>query len=1046
MPKKLIITLAALVLLVTTHANAVGLGDITLESSLNQPLSARIALHRTQGLHMDEIRVALASRRDFERFSLERIHFLESLRFDVNLDADQPYIALSTREPVREPFLSFVLDTNWPEGRVLTEYTILVDPPAFASAVATQQPQPPASSISEEASGRSGETVAGSSEAPAGAGEEMQVAPETAIAAPGPTATSDTDADVTSDTPLTQTSADQELQVDATDTLWDIALRVRPDNSISVQQTMLALQQHNPDAFINNNINLLRNGAILRIPPSSELRALSQLEAVEEVGRQNQQFSDAATAQVGSQPLAAPPETATEASGPSGELQLVTGDEPTDSSISDSVAAESAEVDTRIRSVENELAISQEELDRVERENEELQQRLAMLEEQIESARELIRLRDVELAQLQDSLASEEAAEEAAVPAASPEPTQVTMAPEAGPLERIMNTLMQNTLLLLGLIVLLILLLVLFLVRRNRAKQAALADERENDEEQNLDFSRSGAALAAAASRRQGVETEEAGLAATADSETEPEDPSDIVADGSFDAEVEEEPSGLLPDEVETLLAEVDGVIEHRQYDLAQNMLQDAIVADPDEQALRVKMLQVLAAQEDFIGFRLQESELGELDTRQQEQVDTLREQIAALEGRTTPAAIGPEAEVDAGVTEESSGDLDDFSDIDNDELELDMEASADVDDEKVRGGTLDDDMGGRADALATQVETVQSSEGDVQEEPRPEPEDDYSIDWDLSDADIAGMDEKDDIALETETTETEDRSKDDFSFDDWDLDAESEGEVSDFEDVGDDKKTAAGDEQAEDEFDFSLEDFELDTDPEGGESEVEVVTESGPESTVADTREVVSDNARGPEEEDTASFDLDMELSDEDNQIALPGADVEEVDEFDQELESLRDAWPESDSTAEGRTAPEPESEQELESLRERELEPEEPESELEPGLETAEPEPKSEVELQPAPEPAPATATTKDGDAFEDLEFSSDDAEALVSKRFGDDDGDFGFLSGSDEAATKLDLARAYIDMGDAEGAREILDEVVDEGTETQVKEARELMGRLG
>ena len=71
------------------------------------------------------------------------------------------------------------------------------------------------------------------------------------------------------------------------------------------------------------------------------------------------------------------------------------------------------------------------------------------------------------------------------------------------------------------------------------------------------------------------------------------------------------------------------------------------------------------------------------------------------------------------------------------------------------------------------------------------------------------------------------------------------------------------------------------------------------------------------------------------------------------------------------------------------------------------------------------------------------ADEDDAIVSPN--DDEDDFDFLSGTDETATKLDLARAYIDMGDAEGARDILDEVVAEGNEAQQQEARDLIGKL-
>src|SRR5699024_5131861 len=80
--------------------------------------------------------------------------------------------------------------------------------------------------------------------------------------------------------------------IDDNDTLWQIALNARSDRSLSVHQTMLAIQRLNPDAFINGNINLLRKGQVLRLPSADEVRSLSRTEAVREVALQNEEWAD----------------------------------------------------------------------------------------------------------------------------------------------------------------------------------------------------------------------------------------------------------------------------------------------------------------------------------------------------------------------------------------------------------------------------------------------------------------------------------------------------------------------------------------------------------------------------------------------------------------------------------------------------------------------------------------------------------------------------------------------------------------------------------
>jgi pilus assembly protein FimV len=286
------------------------------------------------------------------------------------------------------------------------------------------------------------------------------------------------------------------ITVNAGDTLWEIALRVRPDSSVSVQQTMLALQRLNPGAFINNNINQVRRGEVLRVPEFNEIRQLSVNEAVAEVARQNQAQQLAAITPA--QPVSQTPATAPPGAGTQGELRVVTVDEASDQRPDTSAAGDqSAQTRQQLQNIENQLAARQEDLDRQAAQNDELNARLGMLQQQIASAQEIIRLRDLELAQLQQSLAEQ-------VPAtAAPAPTIITMAPDAGPVERLINTMLSNTwALLLGALAL-ILALVLILAKRNKtAREREPADQRDVDDmplgDDSDDLMFSGVAAAAA--------------------------------------------------------------------------------------------------------------------------------------------------------------------------------------------------------------------------------------------------------------------------------------------------------------------------------------------------------------------------------------------------------------------------------------------------------------------------------------------------------------------------------------------------------------------
>ncbi|MGF6518219.1 pilus assembly protein FimV [Pseudomonas sp. BT76 TE3572] len=110
-------------------APALGLGDITLHSALNQPLRADIALEDAAGLEEGELSVSLATADEFSRAGVDRVFFLNNLKFTPILRGNRSLIRVSSSKPVNEPFLNFLVQLNQPNGRVLREYTVLIDPP-----------------------------------------------------------------------------------------------------------------------------------------------------------------------------------------------------------------------------------------------------------------------------------------------------------------------------------------------------------------------------------------------------------------------------------------------------------------------------------------------------------------------------------------------------------------------------------------------------------------------------------------------------------------------------------------------------------------------------------------------------------------------------------------------------------------------------------------------------------------------------------------------------------------------------------------------------
>lgn len=135
-------------------AHGLGLGDIEVYSALNQALEAEINLTSVRPDELDGLIVKLASEEAFSQAGVERPFYLTRLKFSLASKPDgTQYIKVSTEDPVREPFLSFLIDVDWPRGRLVREYTVLLDPPVFASqpqAVTPQITSAPAADTSPE--------------------------------------------------------------------------------------------------------------------------------------------------------------------------------------------------------------------------------------------------------------------------------------------------------------------------------------------------------------------------------------------------------------------------------------------------------------------------------------------------------------------------------------------------------------------------------------------------------------------------------------------------------------------------------------------------------------------------------------------------------------------------------------------------------------------------------------------------------------------------------------------------------------------------------
>ena len=317
-------------LLASSIAHALGMGDIKMKSALNQPLDAEIELVALRGTAVEEIRASLAKDEEFQKAGIERVYALNGLQMSLEGRGADAVIKLRTADPVREPFLNFVVEVNWPNGRLLREYTVLLDPPTFAQ----EAPKP-------------------------------VVRPSQPVSGTGTVATQPSERPVARQ-PSGNLSGNTYGPVGSTDTLWSIATRARPNDSVTIQQTLAAIFKANPQAFANNDPNMLLKGETLTIPSAEEIAATPRRGSLAEL--------------VGSTPVVQTGRRSGSGSSSEGGGRLVLGAAP-------DTAGGSARGGT-----------DREAMQVLNQENEALRERLASQQSKIDRLEKLVQLKDQQLA------------------------------------------------------------------------------------------------------------------------------------------------------------------------------------------------------------------------------------------------------------------------------------------------------------------------------------------------------------------------------------------------------------------------------------------------------------------------------------------------------------------------------------------------------------------------------------------------------------------------------------------------------------------------
>ena len=392
------ITLAFLLLLQPTLLQAIELGQIRVQSYLNEPLRASIELREASADDLATARFGLAAPQFFADAGIVQTPVLEQLEFALDLTASPARLLITSAVPVREPFLSFVLAMELQNAISTKSYVMLLDPPMYS--VVRSVPAPAASLI-----------------APPAVTPVAEPAPEIAPlsdAQPAASAAQD---------PLEAAPAVVWQQLGPTrngDTLWKHAQQAKP-SAVSMQQTLVGLHQANPDAFVNGNMHLLKDGQTLAVPPADVLAAIPQAAAIRSI-RAHEDAWQAGTARVEddaslladalalvmpSAPLVVRigAQDAAEQTPVAAPVELLSAD-PAIETTSDT-AAPSLAMATESAPVMDELLMLREERNA-------LSQRLDRLEEQLTQSQALLQERDQQLARVEQLLERLDAFGEAA--------------------------------------------------------------------------------------------------------------------------------------------------------------------------------------------------------------------------------------------------------------------------------------------------------------------------------------------------------------------------------------------------------------------------------------------------------------------------------------------------------------------------------------------------------------------------------------------------------------------------------------------------------
>lgn len=373
--RKSILASTLSLLLLPSGAWALGLGGIRAESALNQPFVGEIALIGANPDRLDTVKVVLAAEAEFAKRGTERQHYLTKLRFKPQISpTGKVVVRVTSAEPIREPYMDFLVEVIWPNGRLVKGYTVLLDPPVTAR----RSPPPVAPPVTESSVAAAAASAAPLAQARATSAEITP--PARSAVQPTPPAGGET-ANPPRYAPIKPGTA-----------LWRVARELTPAGA-TIHQTAMALYRNNQQAFVRGNINKLRLGEVLQVPSSAEIFAM-------DAGTAEREFRTA----LRGKPVMAKPLTDVLVAAPEGDSRLkIAGATqsaeplvaPTEGQTTQPTGGPATP------DIEQELLLVRETGESTRQETDELRARVHQLESSLADIQQLLTLRDAELARLQ---------------------------------------------------------------------------------------------------------------------------------------------------------------------------------------------------------------------------------------------------------------------------------------------------------------------------------------------------------------------------------------------------------------------------------------------------------------------------------------------------------------------------------------------------------------------------------------------------------------------------------------------------------------------